>query len=93
MGKHPNRLTEIEGFTVDELLLAPLFPHHARTESSLKHAKAMDWNPSILELPHFPSDPAFIEPLAESIQPHLTDGAHLLFSYHGLPISQENCRF
>ena len=78
---------------VDELLLAPLFPHHAQatTESSLKHAykqlKEMNWNPSIVELPHFPADPAFIEPLAQSIRPHLTDGAHLLFSYHGLPIS------
>ena len=86
-------LQKLKDSGVDELLLAPLFPHHAQatTESSLKHAykqlKAMDWNPSIVELPHFPSDPAFIEPLAESIQPHLTDGAHLLFSYHGLPIS------
>ena len=86
-------LQKLKDSGVDELLLVPLFPHHAQatTESSLKHAykqlKAMDWNPSIVELPHFPSDPAFIEPLAESIQPHLTDGAHLLFSYHGLPIS------
>ena len=86
-------LEKLKRSGVDELLLAPLFPHHAQatTESSLKHAykqlKAMNWNPSIVELSHFPADPAFIEPLAKSIQPHLTDGAHLLFSYHGLPIS------
>ena len=78
---------------VEELLLAPLFPHYAQatTESSLKQAykqlREMNWAPSIIELPHFPSNPAFIEPLAQSIKPHLIKGAHLLFSYHGLPIS------
>ena len=78
---------------VDELLLAPLFPHHAQatTESSLKHAykqlAEMKWYPSISELPHFPTDSAFIEPLVESIKPYLKDDVHLLFSYHGLPIS------
>ena len=78
---------------VDELLLAPLFPHHAQatTESSLKHARnqleEMEWNPTILELQSFPSDSAFIEPLVETISPHLSEDSHLLFSYHGLPIS------
>jgi len=78
---------------IEELLLAPLFPHHAQatTESALKHAhkqlKEMNWNPSLIELSHFPSSASFIEPLAESIKPYLTDNSHLLFSYHGLPVS------
>ena len=86
-------LEKLKEAGVDELLLAPMFPHHAQatTGSSLKHAykqlKAMDWKPAIIELPHFPSEPAFIEPLANSIRPHLSNGTHLLFSYHGLPIS------
>ena len=86
-------LEKLKQSGIDELLLAPMFPHHAQatTESSLKHAyfqlKEMNWNPSITQLPHFPTNPEFIDPLAKSIHPHLTDGAHLLFSYHGLPVS------
>ena len=78
---------------VTRLLLAPLFPHYAQatTESATKHAykqlKAMDWMPEILELGHFETENEFVEPLAESIRPYLNDDAHLLFSYHGLPIS------
>jgi len=79
---------------VDELVLAPLFPHHAQatTESSMKEAfRQLDklrWRPDIFELGHFEDDPAFIGPLVESIRPHLQDDSHLLFSFHGLPISQ-----
>tara|TARA_B100000700_G_scaffold238458_1_gene264913 strand:+ start:2212 stop:3195 length:984 start_codon:yes stop_codon:yes gene_type:complete len=78
---------------VTKILLAPLYPHYAQatTESSLKHAhkqlKEIGWSPQIAELPHFPNDPAFIEPLAESLKPLLTEDTHLVFSYHGLPMS------
>ncbi len=78
---------------VDRLLLAPLFPQYAQatTVSSLKCAneelKKMKWAPEILELGHFESDDAYIDPLVSSIQTSLEDGSHLLFSYHGLPLS------
>ena len=78
---------------VERLLLAPLFPQYAQatTVSSLKCAneelKKMDWTPEIIELGHFESDDAYIDPLVSSIQTHLEDGCHLLFSYHGLPLS------
>ena len=78
---------------VTELLLLPMFPHYAQatTESSLKHAykqlELMKWSPKILEMGHFETAEEFIIPLTESIRPHLTDDTHLLFSYHGLPIS------
>ena len=78
---------------VKEVLLAPLFPHHAQatTESSLKFAykqmKEINWNPLTKELGHFPNNPNFIDPLVESIRPYLQEDSHLLFSYHGLPIS------
>ena len=86
-------LEKLRDAGVDQLLLAPLFPHQAQatTGSALKHAHKqlgeMGWKPVLSELKHFPADPAFIEPLSESIKPYLKDGAHLLFSYHGLPIS------
>ena len=78
---------------VTRVLLAPLFPHYAQatTESSVKHAfnelNAMNWTPDILELGHFETENEFVDPLAESIRPHLNENTHLLFSYHGLPIS------
>ena len=78
---------------VTRVLLAPLFPHYAQatTESSVKHAfnelNAMKWTPDILELGHFETESEFVDPLAESIRPHLNENTHLLFSYHGLPIS------
>jgi len=78
---------------VEELLLLPMFPHYAQatTESSLKHAymqlKKLEWEPKILEISHFETAEEFIVPLADSIKPHLNEGTHLLFSYHGLPIS------
>jgi len=78
---------------VEELLLAPLFPHFAQatTGSSLKHAnkqlEKMGWRPKVSELGSFPVDAGYIKPLANSIKKHLSDDFHLLFSYHGLPIS------
>ena len=86
-------LEKLRAAGVDEILLAPLFPHSAQatTGSALgqahKQIKKMGWGPIISELDSFPADPAYIEPLANSIKPHLGDGKHLLFSYHGLPVS------
>ncbi len=78
---------------VERLLLAPLFPQYAQatTVSSLKCAynelEKMDWQPEILELGHFESDDSYINPLVSSIESHLENGSHVLFSYHGLPLS------
>ncbi len=86
-------LEKLRSSGVEELLLAPLFPHHAQatTESSMKEAfnqlNKMSWSPNIFELGHFEDDPAFINPLVESIRPYLNERTHLLFSFHGLPIS------
>ncbi len=86
-------LEQLRNRGVEELLLLPMFPHYAQatTESSLKHAhKQLDllgWSPTLLEMGHFETAEEFIGPLAESIRPHLSDDTHLLFSYHGLPVS------
>ena len=78
---------------VDELLLLPMFPHYAQatTESALKHAykqlKSINWSPKIIEMGHFDTDEEYVIPLTNSIQSQLDDDAHLLFSYHGLPVS------
>ena len=86
-------LTKLKNSGVDELLLLPMFPHHAQatTETALKHAykelKALSWQPTIIEMGHFQTEENYITPLASSIEPHLDEDTHLLYSYHGLPVS------
>jgi ferrochelatase len=86
-------LENLKARGVTDLLLLPMFPHYAQatTESSLKHAHhqlaKMKWEPNLLEMSHFETAEEFIAPLTESIRPHLSEDTHLLFSYHGLPVS------
>ena len=86
-------LEKLKAKGVEELLLLPMFPHYAQatTESSLKHSykqlAKMDWNPKIIEMGHFETDEEYVIPLTKSIQPHIDEDTHLLFSYHGLPVS------
>ena len=78
---------------VDELLLAPMFPQHAEatTGSAMKRAEEvlsdMAWAPSLRRLKHFETEPEYVQPLTASLQDAVDDGAHILFSYHGLPLS------
>ena len=78
---------------VDELLLAPMFPQHAEatTGSAMKRAEEvlsdMAWTPSLRRLKHFETEPEYVQPLTASLQDAVDDGAHILFSYHGLPLS------
>tara|TARA_Y100000588_G_scaffold241484_2_gene255391 strand:- start:5708 stop:6724 length:1017 start_codon:yes stop_codon:yes gene_type:complete len=86
-------LEKLRAKGVEEIMLAPMFPQYAQatTESSIKEAlrqlNEIGWSPEIIELGSFEDEPEFIDPLVELIKPHLKDGGHLLFSYHGLPLS------
>ena len=61
-------LEQLRSKGVDELLLLPMFPHHAQatTESALKHSykqlKKMNWNPEIMEMGHFETDEEYVIP-------------------------------
>jgi len=86
-------LEKLKDAGVEDLLIAPLFPQHAQAttgtsmKESMNQLRLLDWRPNIFEMTHFEEDPAFIDPLAESIRPHISEDSHLLFSYHGLPLS------
>jgi len=78
---------------IDELLVAPMYPHFAMSsyETAIEHAKAAieatgkKYKLSILK--PFYSEPAYISALAESMKPYLKQPYDaVLFSYHGLPI-------
>ena len=78
---------------VDELLVAPLFPQYAQatTETSRTavdfQLQQMGWSPVVKQWEDFHDNPAFIDPLTESIKEKINEDSHLLFSFHGLPLS------
>ncbi|HII49289.1 MAG TPA: ferrochelatase [Candidatus Thalassarchaeaceae archaeon] len=78
---------------VDELLVAPLFPQYAQATTETSRfavdfqMKQMGWNPTVKQWDDFYDNPAFIEPLTNSIKGKINEKTHLLFSFHGLPLS------
>jgi len=86
-------LQELHDKGVTEVLLLPLYPHHAMSSTITVLDKAEEVRKKHFPNMKFTSVPAFynkadyIKNLSDSIQKHLNgfDFDHLLFSYHGLP--------
>jgi ferrochelatase len=86
-------LQELADQGVNEVLLFPLYPHHAMSSTTTviemaeelrkKHFPEMKFT----IVPAFYNKPDYINALSNSIKKHLDgyDYDHLLFSYHGLP--------
>jgi ferrochelatase len=77
---------------VDDALVAPLFPHHARSsyESAVERVKQVAANVAprlrLTVLPPYYDRPEYIEALLASASPYLQhEHDHLLFSFHGVP--------
>ncbi len=77
---------------VDEVLLVPLYPHHAdstRTttiEAVTETLARQGSNVRLSVLPPFYAEPDYLDALAASIRRTVPDNSQLLlFSYHGLP--------
>ena len=90
-------LAELEkkaGGPLDEILLAPMYPHYAMssTETAVDHVRdyivANRKNVKLRILKPFYNEPGYIDSLADSIRPYLNEQKFdaYLFSYHGLPI-------
>ena len=86
-------LQELRDKGVTEVLLLPLYPHHAMSSTITVLDKAEEVrkkhfpNMKFTSVPAFYNKPDYIKNLSDSIQKHLNgfDYDHLLFSYHGLP--------
>ncbi|HKO75598.1 MAG TPA: ferrochelatase [Flavobacterium sp.] len=86
-------LQELQDKGVTEVLLFPLYPHHAMSSTVTVLEKAEEVrkkhfpNMKFSSVPAFYNKPDYIKNLSDSIQKHLNgfDYDHLLFSYHGLP--------
>ncbi|HEU4788819.1 MAG TPA: ferrochelatase [Flavobacterium sp.] len=86
-------LQELQDKGVTEVLLFPLYPHHAMSSTVTVLDKAEEIrkkhfpNMKFSSVPAFYNKPDYIKNLSDSIQKYLNgfDYDHLLFSYHGLP--------
>ena len=79
---------------IDEILLLPMYPHYASStvETCIKEVqrlcKKYHVTQKITTLPIFYNNPFYIDALVLSAKKWLAeDYDHLLFSYHGLPLS------
>lgn len=87
-------MREIKEGNYAELVVVPLFPQYASSSSGTAMAAVMEqlcrWTviPSLRVINQFYRHPLFIKAFAERIRQYpLADFDHILFSYHGLPIS------
>lgn len=79
----------------DKLLVFPLYPQYAAATTATVNdtvfdkLKSMRWQPALRTVPSYPSDPVYIEALADSIRSHIAELDYepevILASYHGLP--------
>ena len=87
-------LEELRARDVQRLLVLPLYPQYSATTTApvfdrVEVALArLDWRPAVLSIDHYHADAGYIAALVESLAGRIADfgaGAHLLFSFHGLP--------
>ncbi len=88
----PHAVESLLSQGVNEVVLVPLFPHYAMSsyETAVERVREVlnkkAPTATLKVMPPFYDEPAYIEALVTSAEPHLQKGFdHLLFSYHGLP--------
>ena len=90
-------LENIKNDNPDEIIILPLFPQYASstTESVFDFVKSQmkKWKnkPEINFIPQFYNNPDFIKSFSQQILKYdLSKYDHIIFSYHGLPLSHIN---
>jgi ferrochelatase len=78
------------------LLLVPLYPQYCSSttgsvfDRTVRALRRWRWLPETRFVNDYYADPGYIEALAERIERHWADAgerAHLVFSYHGIPVA------
>ncbi|MGD0502080.1 MAG: ferrochelatase [Steroidobacteraceae bacterium] len=81
---------------VKRLLLVPLYPQYCSSttgsvfDRTVRALRRWRWLPETRFVNDYYADPGYIEALAERIERHWADAgerAHLVFSYHGIPVA------
>lgn len=93
-GSVAGALSKASRLGCEEVVLVPLFPHYAMSsyESAIAHAMEA-WEEggyefSLKSIAPYYNNPIFIDALAEQVSRFVQMGEHLVFSYHGIPLSQ-----
>ena len=81
----------------DRILMFPLYPQYSATTTATVNDKCfealmkMRFQPAVRTVPAYPTEPAYIDALAQSIERHLSGLSFkpevLIASYHGIPQS------
>ncbi|ODA67471.1 Ferrochelatase [Methyloligella halotolerans] len=89
------RIDALASAGCDRLLVFPLYPQYAAPTTATVNDKAfealqqMRFQPAVRTVPAYPTDPVYIEALANSVRNHLArldyDPEVILASFHGLP--------
>ena len=89
------RVEALAGQGCDRLLVFPLYPQYAAATTATVNDKVFDTlktmraQPALRTVPPYPTDPVYIEALADSIRGHLAaldfEPEAIIASFHGLP--------
>ncbi|MFD0986410.1 ferrochelatase [Methyloligella solikamskensis] len=90
-----SRIEALASAGCDRLVVFPLYPQYAAPTTATVNDKAFDalkkmrFQPALRTVPAYPTDPVYIEALANSVRNHLAtldyDPEVILASFHGLP--------
>lgn len=93
-GSYTEALDWAEAIDATEMVAVPLFPHYAMSsyESAIAHLQdcyqAKPYSFTVTSVPPYFGHPLYIEAVVEPILKVVKPRSHLLFSYHGIPLSQ-----
>lgn len=83
-------LTTMRNAGHTEILVAPLYPHHALSTTITAEAEAKlhaaDLGLTLRFVPAFYEEPAYLDALAAAVKKSSAQSDYVLFSYHGLPV-------
>ena len=90
-----NKISKLQEQGCDNLIILPLYPQYAAATTATvcdevyRTLMKMRWQPSLKIIPHYESDPIYIEALVKSINKKLDEinwkPDLIIASYHGIP--------
>lgn len=87
-------LASLRAAGAERIAVLPLYPQYSTTTTAAVFdrvegaLRAMHWDPQIVNIADYHADDGYLAALVESLAGRIADlaaGAHLLFSFHGLP--------
>lgn len=87
-------LRQLQAAGCRRLVVLPLYPQYSATTTAPVYDRvdaalaALAWQPELIRIEDYHADAGYVGAIADSLAPQvraLASGAHLLFSFHGLP--------